>query len=144
MEGLNSLLKQSFGFEMNNDFVQRAVYSAPMDCVTYLSADVVTISDRIDEFLTVMVDASNTDSVVGFKVKGFRHFFSETLQPKHNLSEGDFIPLVSVLEEMLTQIGGELTCSAEEQKSRRANAYCQAKELAERDNVNLNHLPKAA
>jgi len=142
MENLNNVLQNAFGFKMGSEFIQRAVYSASMDCVTYMSADVITISDRIDEFLTVMVDADDTSKVVGFKAKGFRHFFTTTLKDKLNLSEMDFIPLVSVIEEMLTQIGNDLADG--DAQSKRAKAYNQAKELAERDNVAVNSLPLAA
>lgn len=141
MENLNSVLQEAFGFQMGNDFIQRAVYSEPMDCVTYMSADVIAISDRIDEFLTIIVDAKDVDKVVGFKVKGFRHFFSTVLKEKYDLSEADFIPLVRVLEEMLTSLGDGLSKDANQQK--RARAYSQAKELAERDNV-VSSLPLAA
>jgi hypothetical protein len=46
-------------------------------------------------------------SFIGFRFKGVRHFF-RVHQQKYDLLEGDFISLVSVLEDALQKLGDEV------------------------------------
>ena len=67
---------KKFDAELAPEFSAHASYYESMDLVEYMTVDATTISDRIDEFLTLIWDA-NIDDVVGFKLKGFRLFMRE-------------------------------------------------------------------
>ena len=60
------------------------------------------------------------------------HFFLKHLKPKYDLLDGDFISLVSVLEQAL-----EVVCSDVLRDRERKQAYLRARKMAHDDRVAL-------
>lgn len=116
-----------------------AIYAYDADCVEYVRSDSFCLHERIDARLTLIKDATG-HTLIGFKIKGFRNTF-ERLKSAHDLSDGQFVTLVSALEAIYTEIGDKIT-----QDPRVKAAYQAAYELAANDNVKLSgmHLAKAA
>jgi hypothetical protein len=106
-----------------------AIYFANADIVEYVKRDGPCVYRRIDRFLTLALDLK-TRKLVGFRVKGFKKFFLNHLRPKYKFLDDDFVPLVSVIEQVLLIVGHEVTRDPE----RRA-AYRQAKKMAHEDSV---------
>ncbi len=101
-----------------------------MDFLEYVSCDDVTVSDRIDPVLTVMWNYEQTE-VVGFRLKGFRCLFNETLKKLMPLQDEDFDPLVDTLKTVFTRVGDQLFPD----DSIRASAYRSAVRLIKQDKV---------
>lgn len=141
MSNIHKGLRDRFGIEVkacadyDSLFIDpRAIYVASMDCVEYVSKDVTLVSDRIDEFLTIHWDREQAE-VIGFKLKGFRHYFETVLKPE--FADSDFIPLVKALEKHLT-VKGRQIFPASDAESKVQQGYAEARALAERDNVGLS------
>lgn len=112
-------------------FQPRAVYFSDSDCVEYVKEDAFTVYDRVDDFLTLIYDETKID-LVGFKLKGFKHFFNTKLKPIFKLNDEQFVTLVSVLEARCTEIGTKIA-----DDDRRKRAYMAARKLAANDKVEL-------
>ena len=139
MNEFKRVLKTHYDANLNDAFQKAAVYYPGMDFLEYVAVDAVTVSDRIDEFLTLVWNRDQTE-VVGFKLKGFRYFFENELKPE--LQEQDFIPLVKAIEKIFTRIGAELINAKNPPKQ--LDGYLKAKELAVKDNVVLSNQALAA
>ena len=122
---------------MYSAYIPRAIYYADADTVEYVRKDGPCVHRRIDEFLTLVLDF-DTRELIGFRVKGFRNFFINHLKPKYKLLDGDFIPLVSVLEQALELVGNSV-CVGDDS----VQAYRQARKMAHDDRVALEE-PLAA
>jgi hypothetical protein len=125
------------GIELHSGYVPSALYYADADTVEYVQKDGPCIHRRIDEILTLTLDLQ-TRELIGFRVKGFRNFFINHLKPKYKLLDGDFIPLVSVLEQALELVGNSV-CPTEDS----VEAYRKARKMAHEDRVALEE-PLAA
>jgi hypothetical protein len=119
------------GIELRAEYVQSALYYADADTVEYVRKDGPCVHRRIDDMLTLTLDL-NTRELIGFRVKGFRNFFINHLKPKYKLLDGDFIPLVSVLEQALELVGNTV-CPTEDS----VEAYRKARKMAHDDRVAL-------
>jgi hypothetical protein len=119
------------GIDLHAEYVQSALYYADADTVEYVRKDGPCVHRRIDDMLTLTLDL-NTRELVGFRVKGFRNFFINHLKPKYKLLDGDFIPLVSVLEQALELVGNTV-CPTEDS----VEAYRKARKMAHDDRVAL-------
>jgi hypothetical protein len=108
-----------------------AIYSYDADCVEYLRADTFCLYERIDSRLTLIKDATG-HNLIGFKIKGFHSTF-ERLKATFELSEGQFVSLISAIEEIYTEIGEKIT-----NDPRVRAAYQAAYQLAANDNVRLS------
>jgi hypothetical protein len=108
-----------------------AIYSYDADCVEYLRADTFCLYERIDSRLTLIKDATG-HTLIGFKIKGFHSTF-ERLKATYDLSEGQFVSLISAIEEIYTEIGEKITSDAKVKA-----AYQAAYQLAANDNVRLS------
>ncbi len=128
-----------FDAESIGDFNPAAAYYPDMDFVEYLTIDALTVSRRVDEHLTILLD-KRMERVVGFRLKGFRHLFLERLQPKFKLADQYFVLLASALESVVELIGEELFDRADD----RSKAYQSAHELASQTNAKVYDLPLAA
>lgn len=137
MDKLTVFLNDAFGAHLSPVFVKRATYNADMDFLEYVSCDDVTVSDRIDPFLTVMWNYEQTD-IVGFRLKGFRCIFNEILKKVSHLKDEDFDPLVDTLKLVFTKFGNDLFPAPAEDSSR-ADAYKSTVRLIKQDKV---HLPE--
>ena len=119
------------GVELRLEYVPSAHYYADADTVEYVRKDGPCIHRRIDGILTLTLDL-NSRELIGFRVKGFRNFFINHLKPKYKLLDGDFIPLVSVLEQALELVGNTV-CPTEDS----VEAYRKARKMAHDDRVAL-------
>lgn len=121
------------GLELRSEYLPNAIYYADADTVEYVRRDVPCVQRRIDGILTLNFDLI-TRELVGFRVKGFRNFFLNHLKEKYQFLDGDFIALVSVLEQAL-QVVGHVCTSAE-----CVDAYKKARKMAHEDRVALEAL----
>ena len=119
------------GVELRSGYVPSAIYYADADTVEYVQKDGPCIHRRIDGILTLTLDLQ-TRELIGFRIKGFRNFFINHLKPKYKLLDGDFIPLVSVLERAV-EVVGYTVCPTDDS----VEAYRKARKMAHDDRVAL-------
>lgn len=112
-------------------YIPVAVYFAESDCVEYVKEDTFCVYDRVDNFLTLIHDATKT-RLIGFKLKGFKSVFNTHLKPLYKLNDEQFVNMVSAIEAICTELGEEVF--SEERVER---AYRAALDLAANDNVQL-------
>lgn len=127
MNKFKDALKADFGVDLSDDFTKCACYYSKIDCVEFLSDDVVVIADRIDPFLTVLWNEDFSD-YVGFKLKGFRAWYVQS-----NWKNNDFNLLVKALEDFVTKIGDEMFPEDEARKE----AYTNVLEFVKRENIGI-------
>ena len=120
--------------DLHAQYVPTALYYTDADTVEYVRRDVPCIHRRIDGILTLAFDL-HTRELIGFRVKGFRNFFINHLKPRYKMLDGDFIALVSVIEEAF-QLVGDKVCPNEES----IEAYRRARKIAHDDRVALEPL----
>jgi hypothetical protein len=120
-------------------YVPTALYFEEADSVEYVRRDVPCVYRRVDEFLTLVYDIADRE-LVGFRLKGFKNFYLRRLKPLHDRDGHAFLNMVCVLERVVSDIGDE----AFEADETRRDAYRQARELAQEDDVALCDLPDAA
>jgi hypothetical protein len=119
---------------LGQSYKPSAVYFLDSDCVEYVKEDAFCIYDRIDSFLTLILDETQRN-VVGFKLKGFKHVFDRHIKPRHpELQNCEFIDLVSMIETAFTDLGNQVFSIEEDERER---AYMAARKLAANDNVKL-------
>lgn len=106
-----------------------AIYYEEGDYVEYVRKDDPIVYRRVDEFLTLALDMFSRD-MVGFRLKGFKNFYVKELSKKYDC---DFIPLVSILERIVGEVGEE----AVKDDTATSEAYAKAQRLAEEDKVEL-------
>ena len=119
-------------------FQARAVYFSDSDCVEYVMEDTFTVYERVDDFLTLIYDETKI-SPVGFKLKGFKNFFSKHLQPLFKLHDEQFVEMISVLEARCTAIGNGIV-----ENDRRRRSYMAAMRLAKNVRLEGFYLQDAA
>lgn len=141
MNRLADLLSAVYGANLSPEFVKRASYNSTMDFLEYVSRDEITVSDRIDTFLTVMWN-SNQSEIVGFRLKGFHCIFNKCIKPLFELKDEDFEPLVDALKCIYTSIGNELfkqnTIDQDAaSQDHRAAAYKLTLKLVKEERINL-------
>ncbi len=78
-----------------------ARYFEALDCVIYLNEDVSYRADRVDTYLTLLWHPY-ADRVVGVRFKGFKFIFRQLQSIMGGLKEAPFLPLIKVLELVLT------------------------------------------
>jgi len=122
------------GIGLHSEYVPKALYLPDADTVEYVRRDVPCIYRRIDGILTLAFDL-HTRELVGFRLKGFKNFFLNHLKPRYKLLDGDFIALVSVIEEAIQCLGDEV-CRDEAS----VEAYRKARKMAHDDRVALEPL----
>ncbi len=122
-------------------YTPQAAYYHDMDYVEYIQADKLAVSQRVDEFLTLLWDRSGA-SPIGFRLKGFRNFFETEMKQTHQWLDQDFILLVTALETIVSKIGDDLFTS--DNTDKRAKAYKTAFNMAKDEDVRLYDIPLAA
>lgn len=135
MDKLTSFLNDAYDAHLSQKFEKRASYNEDMDFLEYVSLDAVTISDRVDSFLTVMWNY-NQDQIVGFRLKGFRCIFNQIIKPLSKLKNEDFDPLVEALEKIFTKIGNDIFID-KNSDDYRVEAYKAALSLIKTDKIDL-------
>lgn len=126
--------EETRGNQLESEYIPTAVYYADADTVEYVRRDVPCVYRRIDGILTLALDL-HTREITGFRLKGFKNFFINHLKLKYKLIDGDFIPLVSVIEQAL-QIVGDKVCI----DKAGVEAYRCARKMAHEDRVALEPL----
>jgi len=129
MNILNEALKADFGASLSENFDKGASYYSKIDCIEYLSDDVIAISDRIDPFLTVLWNEDFT-AYVGFKLKGFHAWYVERTS---EVVEAEFNLLVEALEYHVGKIGDEMFPD----DPKRKEVYDQVIEFVKRDQIRI-------
>ena len=117
--------------DLSAEYVPSAVYLDDADSVEYVRRDVACVYRRVDGFLTLVLDLK-TRKLNGFRLKGFKNFFLKHLQPKYQLLDDDFMPMVSVIEEAVRVMGDELVSHPE-----RKAAYREVKRMAHDERVSI-------
>ncbi|WP_027162600.1 hypothetical protein [Mesorhizobium sp. WSM1293] len=120
------------------EYTPRALYYEDADALEYVRVDAPVVHRRIDEFLTLILDLE-TREPVGFKIKGFRNFYLRTIKSSPRTIEAPFLRLVTVLEDLMTELGEGFFSEAP-----RRDAYQAAADIATQDQVILSDFPKAA
>ena len=110
-----------------------AVYFESMDYIDYVRCDGITVSERVDEFLTIIWD-KNRENIVGFRLKGIKNFFLVKLKPALSLFDSDFIHVRDLFVGLALVLGDEFFSRDES----RRKSYKAASEIAERDNVSFS------
>jgi hypothetical protein len=120
------------------EYAPAAVYLDDADSVEYVRRDIACVYRRVDDILTLVLDMK-TRKLNGFRLKGFKNFFLKYLQPKYELVDDDFVPLVSAIEEAIQLIGDQLMNNPE-----RKAAYRDARRMAHDDRVCIEHMQPLA
>lgn len=118
-------------YDLRANYEPAALYLDDADSVEYVRRDVACLYRRVDGFLTLVLDL-NTRQLNGFRLKGFKNFFLKYLQPKYELLDDDFMPMVSVIEEAVKVMGDELVSHPE-----RKAAYREVKKMAHDERVSM-------
>ena len=129
----NSLPPSVFG-----QYVPAAIYYEESDRVEYVRADAPAVYRRIDELLTLIYSLDRS-RLVGFQIKGFRHFYLQHLRKNYSSKSPDFLEFVKILEAAISYFGEQVFSESE-----REQAYRDALSIAREDGVKLTDLPKVA
>ena len=117
--------------EPGGRFTSSAVYFLDSDCVEYVKEDAFCVYERIDDFLTLILDETGYN-LVGFKLKGFRCIVQKHL--RQQLDDRQFLELANVIESIFTKVGNRMFSVPEDDRER---AYKAAQNLAEKERVKL-------
>lgn len=136
---IDTFVEQYLGVSVSSGVFQaRAVYRRNMDFIEYMTKDEVTVSERIDKFLTLIWNFQQ-DEVVGFKLKGFQFIYDKFIRKPDDYSP-PFLEIAAVLETLIEEVGEQVL---EELNASQREAYERAITLARRTNAKLE-LPLAA
>ncbi len=91
----------------------------------------MTISDRIDRFLTITYDEDG--DMVGFRLKGLKNVFLKKIQPALQLTDDDFVRVRDIFIALISEFGDELIAGGDKMA-----AYKKAYKLSENDNVTID------
>lgn len=138
MSQFDQLFEQSFGASASGEFKNIASYFHDLDYVEYQTVDRITVSERVDEFLTLIRIAENNE-ICGFRFKGFQARINESLAPVKQLQNSDFLKITTVIEVLVKDIGDDLFSN-----TARADAYKAAYKLVKDNDVTLPEMPLAA
>lgn len=136
MDKFSSFLSDNFDVTITEGFEKRASYYDAMDFLEYVSLDETVVADRVDNFLTVLWNAEQTE-VIGFRCKGFGYVFGEFVKPAMKLNDDDFNPIKFALEMIFTKAGEIIFDGVRIDDERRQSAYTESLALIRRDNVTL-------
>lgn len=126
-----------FAIPADRDDAKLAVYFPSMDYIDYIREDGIRISERIDEYLSVL--RNEFGDVVGFKLKGFKNYFLKKLKPEFSLADTDFVWLSDLLAVLIHEEGDKIF--ADEQRSvQRMSAYRQVRAIAREDKVGFSKI----
>lgn len=109
-----------------------AIYYEDADYVEYVRSDTLAVSERVDQFLTLIYTMSDR-KLVGFRLNGFKSAFLRG-DLKSQLG-ADFLTAVQIIERVLTTLANETF------DKQRRQAYNSAVRIAVEDRVQLNDIP---
>ena len=115
-----------------------AVYYQDADSLEYVRRDEPSVHRRIDDLLTLVL-SMDTRQLLGFQLKGFRHFYINHVKGKLHQKDDEFPMLILVLEEAVRLIGHDIFDQDE-----RRSAYLKARDIAEEDSVKLLQFSEVA
>lgn len=121
--------------DMISEYKPVALYYDDADSVEYVRVDGPSVSRRIDAFLTLILDMDDRSKVIGFRLKGFRNFYSKHFRLINEALNDEFLALVSVIEKRVTEIANNHFDRAE--AAQRLEAYKCARDIAAKDSVIL-------
>jgi hypothetical protein len=124
--------------ELNGDYLPTAIYYDDSDSLEYIRRDASCVYRRIDPFLT-LIFSMNDRALLGFRLKGFRHFYLHRRRNRNQSELVEFPLLVGILEEAMSDFGGKIFDEQE-----RLSAYTEARNIAEEDRVVLRDFTKVA
>lgn len=108
-----------------------AFYAPSMDFIEFMMVDDIAVERRIDEYLTLIYDLERIN-VIGFKLKGLRHFYDEVLLPQiSDLDEDDFLPLMEIFNEIVALRGPEICENINKE------AYDEVKNMMNKNNIKM-------
>jgi hypothetical protein len=117
---------------LSTPYAAVAIYYEDADYVEYVRADVLTLSERVDRFLTLIYTLEDR-SLIGFRLNGFKSAFLRG-DLKSKLGD-DFVTAVQIIERVLTTLANETF------DKQRRQAYNHAVRMAVEDRVELRDLP---
>lgn len=123
---------------LSTPYEPMALYYGESDAVEYVREDVPSISDRVDGFLTLVRDMYQREKVIGFRLKGFRNYCINSPE----LSQLEFVSLVSIIEHGLTEIGNHMF--DQDKVQARRSAYNAARDIALQDRVQIEPMAGTA
>jgi hypothetical protein len=121
-----------FAIPTGRDEAKLAVYFPSMDYIDYIREDGIKISERIDEYLSVL--RNEFGDVVGFKLKGFKNYFIKKLKPAFSLEDADFVWISDLLVALVQEEGAKIFAD-DQRKVHRLSAYRQVSKIAREDKV---------
>jgi hypothetical protein len=124
--------------EITRPYCPAAIFYEESDSLEYVRRDVPCVYRRIDMFLTLILSMSDR-TILGFRLKGFKHLYLHRFQAKIRDKKIEFPLLVSVLEEVMSELGSKVFDEQE-----RLSAYAEAKNIAEQDRVVFKDFTKVA
>lgn len=142
MNKLATELHSCYGVSLASEFVSKATYNHSLDFVEYVADDCFTLSERIDEFLTILKDG-DTGEIIGFKLKGFAYIYHEYLKPLFGPDATPFIDLVPVITFLFGKVGNTVFGDYTE---RRKSAYASVAKIVQDREIKIasSELPIAA
>ncbi|MBW8791454.1 MAG: hypothetical protein JF594_27995 [Rhizobium leguminosarum] len=114
-----------------------AIYYEQSDSLEYVRQDTPVIYRRIDDFLTLILAMDNR-APLGFKLKGFRHFYLRNLKKNYHSERQEFLTLVKIVEDALCVLGDKVF------DDEKRIAYQRAIDIAQSDNVEVRDFPSMA
>ncbi|OBQ61203.1 MULTISPECIES: hypothetical protein [Mesorhizobium] len=114
-----------------------AIYYEQSDSLEYVRVDSPSVYRRVDDFLTLIL-AMEDRSPIGFKLKGFRHFYLRHLKRNYHSERQEFLALVKIVEEALCVFGDKVF------DDEKRVAYQRAIDIAQSDNVEVRDFPSMA
>lgn len=142
MDRLTQDLHSCFGVGLASQFASKAIYHHALDFVEYVADDGFVLSERVDEYLTLLRNGE-TKELVGFRLKGFAYMYNHWIKPLFGEGVGDLLDLLPVFTFLVGRLGDDAFSDVIE---RRASAYKEAARFASIRQVKINasDLPMAA
>lgn len=121
----------------NRVFSPKARYYPALDFLMYLNKDCSYRADRVDSWLTLLLDPQE-DVLVGLRLKGFKFLFERLKAIKgpqqHEISKWDWKDFISFLEVALTLHGEDLLKDISQDLKKK---YADARQFAEKEKINI-------
>ena len=118
----------------DNAYTSVAVYYEDADSLEYVRRDEPSVYRRIDDLLTLIL-SMKTREILGFKLKGFRHFYLNNIKNMVSTNDDEFPELIVILEQAIRALGNEVF-----EERERLSAYTRAREIAKEDEVHISHI----
>lgn len=128
MNGINDTLLEGVTLPDQKDRSE-AVYFPSMDYILYLRQDSAYVAERIDEWLTLLLDPQSKEAI-GVKLKGFHHVYLDFMKLIKDQKIDIQIPFrsfIAVAEALACQVGEDIV--QDHQLAHRYDAYEVARKI---------------